>query len=170
MRRYSAEFLGTFFLLFTICCTVMSPSQPVRDLAPLAIGAVLVAMIFAGGHISGGHFNPAVTVAVWVRGRIAFSDVLPYLAAQVLGGLFGALLARFVVNGHSQALTASGRHLVPTRAAWTLLDCHTEIFPKSAKDFKSDMNGQRTQTARRIGRAEKAVLDRIRTCFRTHSN
>src|SRR5687768_6238462 len=61
MRKYAAEFIGTFFLTFTVCCAVLT-AQP---LAPVAIGAVLVAMVFAGGHISGAHFNPAVTLAVY---------------------------------------------------------------------------------------------------------
>ena len=64
MRKYAAEFIGTFFLVFTIVTTVLSGSA----LAPLAIGVTLTAMVFAGGHISGAHSNPAVTLAVWLSG------------------------------------------------------------------------------------------------------
>jgi aquaporin Z len=96
MRKYIAEFIGTFFLVFTIGCTVLFDAPGV--IAPLAIGAILMTMIFAGGHISGGHFNPAVTLGVWLRGRCATADVLPYMLAQVLGGL-AAAFAVLVLKG-----------------------------------------------------------------------
>jgi aquaporin Z len=70
MRSYLTEFIGTFFLVLTVGCTVLG-KVPV---APLAIGAVLMVMIYAGGHVSGGHYNPAVTLAVLVRGRITALD------------------------------------------------------------------------------------------------
>ena len=65
----------------------------------MAIGAALMVMIFAGGHISGGHFNPAVTLAAWIRGRCPTRDVGPYMAAQVFGALAAACAAVFMV-GH----------------------------------------------------------------------
>lgn len=89
MRKYICEFIGTTFLVLTICATAATGAP----LAPLAIGAVLTAMIFAAGHISGAQFNPAVTVAVLIRGKMPASDVPGYLAAQVLGGLAGVGLA-----------------------------------------------------------------------------
>jgi aquaporin Z len=93
MRRYAAEFIGTFFLVFTIGAVSVTQAS----LAPLAIGAVLAAMIFAGGHISGAHFNPAVTVAVYLRGnRLPGRDVLPYIAAQLLGATAAAGLTRLL--------------------------------------------------------------------------
>jgi aquaporin Z len=107
VRRYLAEFVGTFFLVFTVCCAVRSNSA----LAPVGIGAVLAAMIFAGGHISGGHFNPAVTLAVFLRGKLELRDVGPYLAAQVVGGLVAALIARFVVPTSPVTFSVSGRDL-----------------------------------------------------------
>ena len=66
MRRYAVEFIGTFFLVLTIGCTGLAAAPGV--IAPLAIGAVLMAMIYAGGHISGAHYNPAVTLGVFLRG------------------------------------------------------------------------------------------------------
>ena len=76
MRRYAVEFIGTFFLVLTIGCTGLAAAPGV--IAPLAIGGVLMAMIYAGGHISGAHYNPAVTLGVFLRGRCPASDVLPY--------------------------------------------------------------------------------------------
>lgn len=108
MRRYATEFIGTFFLVLTVCCAVRAGSS----LAPVAIGAMLAAMIFAGGHVSGGHFNPAVTLAVYIRGRLPLVDVGWYLAAQMLAGLAAAGVASFVVHGQPSPLAVAGRALV----------------------------------------------------------
>jgi aquaporin Z len=94
MRKYVTEFIGTFVLVFTVGCTVMSGSP----LAPLAIGAALMVMVYAGGHISGGHYNPAVTLGVLLRGKMPSDDVVPYWVAQLLGAFIAAWLARFVIN------------------------------------------------------------------------
>jgi aquaporin Z len=80
MRQFAAEFIGTFFPVLTMGCTGLAAAPGV--IAPLAIGAVLMAMIHAGGHISGAHYNPAVTLGVFRRGRCPASDVLPYWGAQ----------------------------------------------------------------------------------------
>jgi len=92
MNKYITEAIGTFFLVLTIGCSVIIGGSGV--IAPLAIGSALMVMIYAGGHISGGHYNPAVTLGVWIRGRCATKDVIPYWLAQ----LIGATLAAIVVN------------------------------------------------------------------------
>src|SRR5277367_6811140 len=84
MKKYLVEFIGTFFLVLTIGMTVIDPVVAV-GFAPLAIGSALMIMIYAGGHVSGGHYNPAVTIAVWLRGRCDTADVPFYIVAQVLG-------------------------------------------------------------------------------------
>jgi aquaporin Z len=94
MNRYLAEFIGTFFLVLTIGCTVLSGGKGV--IPPLAIGSALMVMVYAGGHISGAHFNPAVTIAVWLRGRCKGADVGPYIAAQVVGAVAGACTAVYL--------------------------------------------------------------------------
>src|SRR5258707_14845425 len=81
MKKYLAEFIGTFFLVFTIGMTVVAPGA--GNLAPLAIGCALMVMVYAGGHVSGAHYNPAVTLAVWLRGKCPAADVGPYVVAQV---------------------------------------------------------------------------------------
>jgi aquaporin Z len=96
MRKYIAEFIGTFFLVLTVGCTVIPGAVGV--LPPLAIGAALMVMVFAGGHISGAHFNPAVTLAVFIRGRCEAKDVLRYWIAQVAAGIVAALIAVFLVG------------------------------------------------------------------------
>jgi aquaporin Z len=97
MTKYLAEFIGTFFLVLTIGCTVIGHGA--GALAPLAIGSALMVMIFAGGHISGGHFNPAVTLGVWMRGKCAAKDVLPYMTFQVIGAVLAALAVQFLKGG-----------------------------------------------------------------------
>jgi aquaporin Z len=93
MKKYLVEFIGTFFLVFTVGSTVIPPGA--GELAPLAIGAALMVMIFAGGHISGGHFNPAVTLGVWMRGALPSRDVVPYWLAQLAAAFAAAWLMQF---------------------------------------------------------------------------
>ncbi|MBL8765327.1 MAG: aquaporin [Phycisphaerae bacterium] len=83
------EFIGTFFLVLAIALAVASGST----LAPLAIGLMLMAMVYAGGHVSGAHYNPAVTVAVAIRGRCPITDVVPYWAAQFAGSFAASACA-----------------------------------------------------------------------------
>jgi aquaporin Z len=97
MAKYIVEFIGTFFLVFTIGMTVMAPGSA-GEMAPLAIGSAVTVMIFAGGHISGGHYNPAVTLAVWIRGRITAIDSVAYSVAQVLAGLAASFLVLYMKN------------------------------------------------------------------------
>jgi aquaporin Z len=94
MRKYITEFIGTFFLVLTIGLTV-SAGNP---MAPIAIGATLMVMIFAGGHISGAHYNPAVTLAVLVRGRISIKDALIYTIVQILAAVVAAFLVKYFVG------------------------------------------------------------------------
>ena len=104
-RKYAVELIGTFLFVFTVA-TAASISG---TLAPLAIGATLMVMIYAGGHISGGHFNPAVTLGALVRGRIGVRDAVAYWVVQVVGGILGGLLARWVIfPTHDVAKTLSG--------------------------------------------------------------
>ena len=96
MTKYIAEFIGTFFLVLTIGCTVI-PGAP-GVIPPLAIGAALMVMIFAGGHVSGGHFNPAVTLAVFLRGRCTAKDVVPYWVFQIVGAVLASLAVKFLLG------------------------------------------------------------------------
>src|SRR5438309_8039791 len=90
MNKYIAEFIGTFFLVLTIGCTGIGAGAGV--IAPLAIGAALMVMVFAGGHISGAHYNPAVTVGVLIRGKVNAGDVAPYMVAQLAGAAIAAIV------------------------------------------------------------------------------
>lgn len=111
MKKYVVEFIGTFFLIFTIGSVVLAPGA--GPFAPLAIGLALMAMIFAGAHISGAHFNPAVTLAVWIRGKCPTSDVLPYVLAQ----LAAAALAAWLMHFFKQPPGAPGPFAIGVKAA-----------------------------------------------------
>lgn len=97
MKKYIAEFIGTFFLLLTIGLTVIGAGAGV--IAPLAIGAALMVMVYAGGHISGAHYNPAVTLAILIRGKVNAADVVPYILAQLAGAALAAVAVKFFRNG-----------------------------------------------------------------------
>jgi aquaporin Z len=108
VRKYAVELLGTFLFVFTVA----TAASIAGSLAPLAIGATLMVMVYAGGHISGGHFNPAVTLGALVRGRIGAGDAAAYWVVQVVGGILGGLLARWVIfPTHDVAKTLSGHTL-----------------------------------------------------------
>src|ERR1041385_7843554 len=94
MNKYITELIGTFYLVLTIGCTVIGAGSGV--IPPLAIGSALMVMIFAGGHISGGHYNPAVTLGVWIRGRCDTKDVVPYMTFQVMGAILAAMVVKIL--------------------------------------------------------------------------
>jgi aquaporin Z len=107
MRKYMTEFIGTFGLVFTVGCAVMGRSP----LAPLAIGAVLMVLVYAGGHISGAHYNPAVTLGVFLRGKLPLGEAVPYWVAQMIAAFLAAWLAKFTVHpGAVLALSTVGVH------------------------------------------------------------
>src|SRR3954470_12303471 len=87
-RKLVVEFIGTFFLVFTVGMAVANAG----DLAPLAIGAALMVMVFAGGHVSGGHYNPAVSLAVFLRGKMEQPEMFAYWIPQFAAGLVAALI------------------------------------------------------------------------------
>ena len=90
MKKYIVEFIGTMFLVFAVGNAVISNNP----LAPIAIGLMLTVMIFAGGHISGAHFNPAVTIGVWLRGKCDKKDVIPYILCQIVGAVIASLVVK----------------------------------------------------------------------------
>jgi aquaporin Z len=103
MNRYIVEFIGTFFLVFTVGMVSIDPGA--GALAPLAIGSALAVMVYAGGHISGGHYNPAVTLAVWLRGKASASGAAAYWVAQIAAGVVAAAIVLFLKD--SSATTAT---------------------------------------------------------------
>jgi aquaporin Z len=97
MNKYFTELIGTFFLVFTVACTVIAGGTGV--IPPLAIGAALMVMVYAGGHISGGHYNPAVSLGVWIRGGMDVRDLVSYWVFQIAGASLAALAAHYIKGG-----------------------------------------------------------------------
>lgn len=134
--RYAVEAIGTFFLVFTVGATVAGDSP----LAPLAIGAVLMVMVYAGGHLSGGHYNPAVTLAVLVRGRIELRDAAAYWVVQLGAGLLAALAVREILDpvqlARHATMTLSGHAVVAAFVAemlFTFALCYVVLNVATSK-------------------------------------
>ncbi len=94
MAKLLTEFIGTFFLVLTVGLTVLGGTP----FAPLAIGSALMVMVYMGGHISGGHYNPAVSLAVMLRGKLEKGDLIRYWIAQLVGAVVAALAVLAIVG------------------------------------------------------------------------
>ncbi|GIK20141.1 MAG: porin [Leptolyngbya sp. PLA2] len=130
LNKYLVEFIGTFFLVLTVGCTVLQDAPGV--IAPLAIGGALMVMVFAGGHVSGGHYNPAVTLAVLMRGRCSRNDAMLYMVAQLLAAGAAALAATFLTGRTGMPMTIEGvpaallaEFLFTFALAWVVLNTAT---------------------------------------------
>jgi aquaporin Z len=127
-RKLAVEFIGTFFLVFTIGMAVANAG----DLAPLAIGASLMVMIFAGGHVSGAHYNPAVSTAVFLRGKMSVSELAAYAATQVAAAVVGGLVVILLGFDPDEAARVAGagkmlvaEFLFTFALAWVVLNVAT---------------------------------------------
>lgn len=96
-KKYLVEFIGTFFLVFTVGSAVLFGGNGV--IPAISIGFALMIMVYAGGHISGGHYNPAVSLACWIRGALSPKQILQYWIAQILGAISAASLAIYFADG-----------------------------------------------------------------------
>ncbi len=108
MRKYVTEFVGTFFLVFTVAMAAVAGNA--GDLAGVAIGGVLMVMVFAGGHISGAHYNPAISMALFQRGGFGWREMVNYWVAQLAGSATAALVAVQVFQVHAAAPRAISLH------------------------------------------------------------
>jgi aquaporin Z len=137
-RKYATELIGTFLFIFTIGASVLSASS----FAPLAIGAALMVMIYAGGHVSGGHYNPAVTLAALVRGRIGLLDTVGYWVAQLVGGLLAMALARWVVHPAQVTTLTLSSHLLGAafvaELLFTFALCYVVLNVATSKDHPNN--------------------------------
>ena len=133
-RNYVVEVIGTFFLVFTVAVSVLSHSA----YTPLAAGAVLMVMVYAGGHISGGHYNPAVTMAALWRRRIGPANAGAYWIVQFVAGVLAGVLARAVVNPAAvTTLRLSGHALTATAVVeflFTFALCYVVLNVATSKD------------------------------------
>lgn len=137
-RKYATELIGTFVFLFAIAAAVLSASS----LAPLAIGAALMIMVYAGGHVSGGHYNPAVTLGALVRGRIGPADAVAYWVAQIVAGFLAMELARWVIHPAHVATTTLSGHLLGAafvaELVFTFALCYVMLNVATSKDHPNN--------------------------------
>lgn len=96
-RKYIVEFIGTFFLVFVIGCA--STVSNTNFINAIAIGFTLMVMVYAGGQISGGHYNPAVSIAVVCRGAMPSEQLVPYILSQLAGGIAAGFTVNFLADG-----------------------------------------------------------------------
>lgn len=109
MKKSLAEFIGTFWLVLGGCgSAVLAAGFPETGIGfmgvALAFGLTVLTMVYAVGHISGGHFNPAVTIGLWIGGRIGAKEILPYVVSQVLGGIAAAGVLYIIVTGNGSGI------------------------------------------------------------------
>ena len=129
-RKLTVEFVGMFIFMFTV--GMASTKTGAGALAPLAIGSILMVMVFSGGHVSGGHFNPAVSTAVFLRGRMAANEFVSYIVTQVVAVVLAGLLVRYVGGGRiPHALVGSSTKMLIVEfiftfaLAWVVLNVAT---------------------------------------------
>lgn len=112
-RKLAVEFIGMFLFVFTVGMATESANKSGAVLAPIAIGSVLMVMVFAGGHVSGGHYNPAVSIAVFCRGKMKANEFLAYIVTQFVAAVLAGLLVTAVGGKEIAGATAStGKMLV----------------------------------------------------------
>ena len=134
IRKDAVEAIGAFFLVFTVAVSGLSHST----FTPLAAGSALMVMVYAGGHISGGHYNPAVTLAALVRRRIGWGQAVQYWIVQLVAGVVAGLVARAVVDPATvTTLRPSGRALGATAVVellFTFALCYVVLNVATSKD------------------------------------
>jgi aquaporin Z len=138
VRKYAVELIGTFFLMFAVASAALSGST----FTPLAAGATLMVMVYAGGHISGGHYNPAVTMAALVRGRIHLRDAVGYWIAQVVGALVAGAAGRAIVNpAHVATLRLTGHAMTAAALAELFITfalCYVVLNVATSRDHPNN--------------------------------
>jgi aquaporin Z len=129
-RQLTVEFIGTFVLVLTV--GLSTSSKGAGDLAPLAIGSALMVMVFAGGHISGAHYNPAVSFAALLVGKLGLRQTASYVLTQLSAGALAALLVRAFVGPATPALLGSDWKILVGELIFTLALAYVVLNVTSA--------------------------------------
>jgi aquaporin Z len=130
-RQLTAEFIGTFILVFTV--GIATSNRGAGELAPLAIGSALMVMVFAGGHISGGFYNPAVTLAAQLTGKLQLRQTACYVLTQLAAGALAALLVRAFVGPAKADRLGSDWKILVGELIFTLALAYVVLNVTSAK-------------------------------------
>lgn len=138
IKKCLVEFIGTFFLILTVGCTAFSNGSGV--IPAIAIGFILMVMVYAGGHVSGGHYNPAVSLACAIRGALSWKEILPYWIAQLIGGALAGLLVAYlvVVQPADTQTTFNIPALVICEILFTFALCYVVLHTATSKDTEGN--------------------------------
>jgi aquaporin Z len=129
-RQLTVEFIGTFILVLTV--GLSTSRKGAGDLAPLAIGSALMVMVFAGGHISGAHYNPAVSFAALLAGKLRRRQTASYVLTQLAAGALAALLVRAFVGPAMPAVLGSDWKILVGELIFTLALAYVVLNVTSA--------------------------------------
>ncbi len=134
LKKCLVELIGTFFLVLTVGCTVFSVGG--GAIPAIAIGFALMVMVYAGGHVSGAHYNPAVSIAAAVRGALPWKDLIPYWVAQLAGGALAALVVSYlvVVTPVEQQAKFNIPALIVAELLFTFALCYVVLHTATDKD------------------------------------
>lgn len=137
-RKYLVEFIGTFFLVFTIGAVTRIGVPGV--IPAVAIGAVLMVMVYAGGFISGGHYNPAVSLAAVVRGALPAYQWVPYALSQILGGIVAAFVVNYLAGEVPDASTMlfSMPALITGEFIFTFALCYVVLLTATSREVEGN--------------------------------
>ena len=137
LKKSLVEFIGTFFLVLTIGCCVLSSADGI--IAPLAIGFCLMVMVYAGGHVSGAHYNPAVSIAAAIRGALPWKNIIPYWIAQLLGAGIAAIVVRQLVTVPETGEAAFDLcKLIVAELLFTFALCYVVLHVATSKDNENN--------------------------------
>ncbi len=136
-KKCLVEFIGTFFLVLTVGCCVFSTASGI--IAPLVIGFVLMVMVYAGGYISGGHYNPAVSLACLIRGVLSAKDMVFYWISQLLAGFLAALTVKHLLSLPCQCSSDfSVCKVVVCEILFTFALCYVVLNSATAKETEGN--------------------------------
>lgn len=138
LQKCLVEFIGTFFLVLTIGCSVFSNGSGV--IPPIAIGFILMVMVYAGGHVSGGHYNPAVSLAASIRGTLPGKDIIPYWISQIIGAALAALSVSYLVavNPADAQPKFNTPALILCEFLFTFALCYVVLHTATSKDTEGN--------------------------------
>ena len=132
-RKLAVEFIGMFVFVFTVGMATQAANKSGAILAPIAIGSVLMVMVFAGGHVSGGHFNPAVSTAVFLRGKLKANEYVAYLIAQFVAAVLAGLLVNAIGGKETAGATAATGKMLVVEFLFTFALAYTVLNVATAK-------------------------------------
>ena len=132
-RKLAAEFIGMFLFVFTVGMATEPGNKAGAILAPIAIGSLLMVIVFAGGHVSGGHYNPAVSTAVFLRGKMKANEYGAYMVAQFVAAVLAGLVVNAVGGKEVAGATAATGKMLVAELLFTFLLTYVVLNVATAK-------------------------------------